>query len=366
MFPSLSEKLAAIVERQKAATEYFNNSTPVEGQNNGLNLGILRQLDSISRISPVNIHPDSEELNLENITKSLRPSIVKLGYLSVNHAVFEVSRANLFETRLTESEFNPDAKLNARQLGLLASNVYLNRQEVLVHHGIYKKEADDLAESIAIELGVSNIVQAIRAVAETGLLKNFDPVKHRQTFIKTNELEFSSQALAIVSKKPSKKEAQNLETTDSEIKPTNEPNPFDSLPERSIKIINMVARGMTGRAIANRLGLEDVYYKTIIADILAKTNGENLNNLIFLAHRAGVLNYSSIDTDRVKTGVSFTDMQRNVIGLMCIGQNRSKISLTLGISESSVQDHIRAVYDKLKVNSSQQAIAAALKLKLIK
>lgn len=62
---------------------------------------------------------------------------------------------------------------------------------------------------------------------------------------------------------------------------------------------------------------------------------------------------------------SLTDREKDILRCLVDGQSYKMIADSLKISYHTVNAHIRKIYDKLHVNSSQEAISKALRQKLV-
>lgn len=68
---------------------------------------------------------------------------------------------------------------------------------------------------------------------------------------------------------------------------------------------------------------------------------------------------------RAKKKIDFTSREHEVLGLLCKGLSYKSIADKLYISNETVHFHIKNIYKKLHVNSKSQAVAKAIKEKLV-
>ena len=68
---------------------------------------------------------------------------------------------------------------------------------------------------------------------------------------------------------------------------------------------------------------------------------------------------------RAKKSIDFTSREHEVLGLLCKGLSYKSIADKLFISIDTVHFHIKNIYKKLHVNSKSQAVAKAIKEKLV-
>lgn len=67
----------------------------------------------------------------------------------------------------------------------------------------------------------------------------------------------------------------------------------------------------------------------------------------------------------IKKKIDFTSREHEVLGLLCKGLSYKSIADKLFVSIETVHFHIKNIYRKLHVNSKSQAVARALKEKLV-
>ena len=73
-----------------------------------------------------------------------------------------------------------------------------------------------------------------------------------------------------------------------------------------------------------------------------------------------------VNSFQSKSGNSnLTDREKDVLNLLCRGNAYKEISEQLFISVGTVRHHIKNIYEKLHVHSKSQAVAKAIKERLI-
>ncbi|MCB0679367.1 MAG: response regulator transcription factor, partial [Saprospiraceae bacterium] len=62
---------------------------------------------------------------------------------------------------------------------------------------------------------------------------------------------------------------------------------------------------------------------------------------------------------------ALSEREREVLAELCQGKSYKMVADALYISQDTVRTHIRSIYRKLEVNSKSEAVAKALKERLI-
>jgi DNA-binding NarL/FixJ family response regulator len=68
---------------------------------------------------------------------------------------------------------------------------------------------------------------------------------------------------------------------------------------------------------------------------------------------------------RQKRDNLLTQRERDVLEQLCEGKSYRSIGDTLFISQDTVRSHIKSIYKKLEVNSKSEAVAKALRTRII-
>ena len=100
------------------------------------------------------------------------------------------------------------------------------------------------------------------------------------------------------------------------------------------------------------------------------TRPRNILNAIREVHSGGApmsTNIARMVVNSFKTrhSVGLSDREREVLSQLCMGKSYKMIADTLFISSDTVRSHIKNIYKKLEVSSNAEAVARALKEKLV-
>jgi two-component system, NarL family, response regulator LiaR len=66
-----------------------------------------------------------------------------------------------------------------------------------------------------------------------------------------------------------------------------------------------------------------------------------------------------------RTALALTDRERQVLREMAVGQTNKQIARSLSVAETTVKSHVRAILDKLGVQSRTQAALQALQAQIV-
>jgi DNA-binding NarL/FixJ family response regulator len=108
--------------------------------------------------------------------------------------------------------------------------------------------------------------------------------------------------------------------------------------------------------------------------LLKKTPPDKLIEYVREAHSGGAPMSASIATQVLKmfkdlippsTDYNLSEREKNVLQLLVDGNSYKMVASEMQISIDTVRSHIRNIYEKLHVNSKSEAVAKALKDKLI-
>lgn len=109
--------------------------------------------------------------------------------------------------------------------------------------------------------------------------------------------------------------------------------------------------------------------------LLKKTNPNKLIEYIREVHEGGAPMNASIATQVLKmfTAIhlpagdtyNLSDREKEVLQLLVDGNSYKMVAADMDISIDTVRSHIRNIYDKLHVNSKSEAVAKALKHKIV-
>lgn len=72
-----------------------------------------------------------------------------------------------------------------------------------------------------------------------------------------------------------------------------------------------------------------------------------------------------VQSFRQKQETSLTERERDVLQQLCEGKSYKSIGDALFISQDTVRSHIKSIYKKLEVNSKSEAVAKALRSRII-
>ncbi len=72
-----------------------------------------------------------------------------------------------------------------------------------------------------------------------------------------------------------------------------------------------------------------------------------------------------VNSFKTRHSVGLSDREREVLSQLCTGKSYKMIADTLFISSDTVRSHIKNIYKKLEVSSNAEAVARALKEKLV-
>ncbi|GAO42664.1 response regulator transcription factor [Flavihumibacter petaseus] len=108
--------------------------------------------------------------------------------------------------------------------------------------------------------------------------------------------------------------------------------------------------------------------------VLKKSSPENIINAIRDVHAGGAPMNASIATQVLKmfAGMSgstktydLSDREKEVLQSLVDGNSYKMVAAALKISIDTVRTHIRSIYEKLQVNSKSEAVAKALKDRIV-
>ncbi|MCX6152151.1 MAG: response regulator transcription factor [Ignavibacteriales bacterium] len=74
-----------------------------------------------------------------------------------------------------------------------------------------------------------------------------------------------------------------------------------------------------------------------------------------------VLNLFKYHIPKNNGSINLTEREREILSLIVVGLSNDEISTKLFISQQTVRNHIRHIYEKLHVHSKSQAVAKAIK-----
>lgn len=81
--------------------------------------------------------------------------------------------------------------------------------------------------------------------------------------------------------------------------------------------------------------------------------------------RAGQIKFLEIEISEDADPASLSKKEKEVLALVVKGYNNQRISETLYISESTVANHLKSIFTKLKTDNRTQAAIIAIKLSLV-
>lgn len=301
---------------------------------------LFNKLDAVSRLDPPIKYPALEGATVTEISNILGRKVRTAGFVSVNHAVFELTGAEVFE-RI--AAFNARATLSDDQTEVLASHVYLNRQEAAASLGITIAGLDRAMTAIQARFGVKNTPQIVRAARQIGYLANLEPKKKRQDY-----LDSITPTVTLV------ESDQMPDLTDELIEKVNK------LPDRWIKLIDLESQGLSSTAVANRLQLEFSYYTDIKRQLMGRLSTDSMTRVIYLACKAGVI--SNNEANKLELPYqprSINERQTEVLNMLAKGHDRRDAASQLGISVHTINEHVKTIYIRYYVNSCEAAVRIA-------
>jgi LuxR family maltose regulon positive regulatory protein len=86
---------------------------------------------------------------------------------------------------------------------------------------------------------------------------------------------------------------------------------------------------------------------------------------LYIASVAGSKRSKGLTGGRISKNLRFTPRQKEVMRLMCEGQNRNEIGIKIGITPYSVKSHMELIYNKLNVANNIDAILKIRELGLL-
>jgi len=109
--------------------------------------------------------------------------------------------------------------------------------------------------------------------------------------------------------------------------------------------------------------------------LLKKTNPTKLIEYLYDVYEGGAPMNASIATQVLKmfatipspagSNFNLSDREKEVLQLLVDGNSYKMVAAEMDISIDTVRSHIRNIYDKLHVNSKSEAVAKALKHKIV-
>lgn len=78
-----------------------------------------------------------------------------------------------------------------------------------------------------------------------------------------------------------------------------------------------------------------------------------------------VVSYNSKNTQKIKDTFGLTRREIEILGKITLGMKNKEISVSLGISETTVKTHINRIFKKMGVDSRTKAILSAIEKKII-
>ena len=72
-----------------------------------------------------------------------------------------------------------------------------------------------------------------------------------------------------------------------------------------------------------------------------------------------------VQSFRKKQETTLTERERDVLQQLCEGKSYKSIGDALFISQDTVRSHIKSIYKKLEVNSKSEAVAKALRSRIV-
>ncbi|MCL2216109.1 MAG: LuxR C-terminal-related transcriptional regulator [Defluviitaleaceae bacterium] len=86
---------------------------------------------------------------------------------------------------------------------------------------------------------------------------------------------------------------------------------------------------------------------------------------LYIAAVAGAKNFKGLTGGRPPENLNFTDKQKAVMRLMCLGHSRNEIATQLGLKPYGVKSHTTLIYNKLNVSNGVEAVLKINELSLL-
>jgi DNA-binding NarL/FixJ family response regulator len=159
--------------------------------------------------------------------------------------------------------------------------------------------------------------------------------------------------------------------------------------EPDVVLMDIGLPGMSGiegiREIKKRMPRQDIIVLTVHEDddlvfealcagacgyLIKDTPPEKLLEAIREAHHGGAPMSASVARRVVRSfqmepHATLTEREKDILTQLCKGKSYKMIAHTLFISQDTVRSHIRHIYQKLQVRSKSEAVAKALKERLV-
>lgn len=114
------------------------------------------------------------------------------------------------------------------------------------------------------------------------------------------------------------------------------------------------------------LAIDQVDPDTVCSTILAAARGEaSIDSRISSAVLSRMRNLSRVASSAGPHEPSPTEREAQVLELLVKGSSNREIAMTLHVSESTVKNHLHAIYSKLGVDSRAQAVGEAIRRGLV-
>jgi DNA-binding NarL/FixJ family response regulator len=134
------------------------------------------------------------------------------------------------------------------------------------------------------------------------------------------------------------------------------------LPDAQVVILTSVAEEDASVVRAIRAGAIGYVLKSADVHLLVRAIRAAAEGQVHLSPRAAARLLQEVRSPRTET--RFTDREREVLREVVIGRTNKEIARSLNIALTTVKSHVRAILDKLGVESRTQAALQALRLEM--
>ena len=135
------------------------------------------------------------------------------------------------------------------------------------------------------------------------------------------------------------------------------------LPDTQVVVLTNVSEEDASVVRAIRAGAIGYVLKNADIDVLVQTIRSAAEGQVHLSPRAAARLIQEMQSP--KSQLPLTDRERQVLREVAIGRTNKQIARCLNIAETTVKSHVRAILDKLGVQSRTQAALQALHAQIV-
>jgi DNA-binding NarL/FixJ family response regulator len=135
------------------------------------------------------------------------------------------------------------------------------------------------------------------------------------------------------------------------------------LPDTQVVVLTSVSEEDVSVVRAIRAGAIGYVLKNADIDVLVQTIRSAAEGQVHLSPRAAARLIQEMQSP--KSQLPLTDRERQVLREVAIGRTNKQIARCLNIAETTVKSHVRAILDKLGVQSRTQAALQALHAQIV-